>query len=267
MAEAADDVAASSEEDEDRKAEEAEAKDEEAPEEEAPSLSELLVQLTREVSVLAACEAQLAASRNLPQVRRTARDLAATVVATLAFLTSFALANVAALNALQRIMARWFAALLLSAVWLGLGSMLTFGLMVRAGQLMGWRWWRVFRGGVEESLDDLERARAEAAQALQETITRMAAGVTLAAASASVAVAADVVVDVADAAGDVAGGVVDVGGDILEASDEVVDQIAENLPAGSVVSQMWDVVLMPGRMGVRVATTVLRRGNNSRRAE
>jgi hypothetical protein len=60
-------------------------------------------------------------------------------------------------------------------------------------------------------------------------------------------------------AGGLASGVVDAGEDILEASDELVESIAEELPAGGVVSQVWDVVLMPGRFGVKVATTVLKR--------
>lgn len=57
-----------------------------------------------------------------------------------------------------------------------------------------------------------------------------------------------------------AGGVVDAGGDVLEASDDMVEALAEDLPGGGVVNQMWDVVLMPGRYGLRVATTVLKRG-------
>jgi hypothetical protein len=59
---------------------------------------------------------------------------------------------------------------------------------------------------------------------------------------------------------DAVGGVVDVGGDLIEASDDMVEGIAEDLPGGGVVNQMWDVVLMPGRFGVKVATTVLKRG-------
>jgi hypothetical protein len=55
-------------------------------------------------------------------------------------------------------------------------------------------------------------------------------------------------------------GVVDVGDDLIEASDDIVEAIAEDLPGGGVVNQMWDVVLMPGRFGLRVATTVLKRG-------
>ena len=47
--------------------------------------------------------------------------------------------------------------------------------------------------------------------------------------------------------------------DLLEASDDIVEAIADDLPGGSVVNQIWDVVLIPGRFGVRVATTVLRR--------
>jgi hypothetical protein len=43
-------------------------------------------------------------------------------------------------------------------------------------------------------------------------------------------------------------------------ADELVEAMAEDLPGGGTVNQMWDVVLMPGRFGLRVATTVLKRG-------
>jgi hypothetical protein len=39
-----------------------------------------------------------------------------------------------------------------------------------------------------------------------------------------------------------------------------VESIAEDLPVGGVVNQIWDVVLMPGRFGLKVATTVLESG-------
>ena len=257
MVETADDVASSSSssssEDEEAKDEEAkdeEAKDEEAKDEEAPSITELLVQLGRDISVLAFLESQLAASRNLPHVRRTVRDISGAVIAGLAFLTAFAFANVAALSGLSAAgVSTWVAALALCVAWLVLGFAVTVALMVRAGHVTGWRWWRVFRAGPEESLEDLERARAEAEEAVRETLTRLTPAMTVEIASASVAVA-----------GDVAGGVVDVGEDILESSDHVVEAIAEELPAGSVVNQMWDVVLAPGRFGVKAATTVFRRG-------
>jgi hypothetical protein len=227
---------------------------EEKEDKEAPSITELLLQLGRDVSVLAFCETQLAASRNLPEVRRTARDIAGALIATLAFLTAFAFANVAALNALKHEMSASLAALVLCAAWLALGAALTLALMVRAGHVTGWRWWRVFWAGREESLEDLEPASNAAERAVRETLGRLAPVMTIEIASASVSAAGDV-------AGDMAGGVLEVGGDLIENSDQAVEAIAEQLPAGGVVNQMWDVVLMPGRLGVKVATTVFRRGD------
>ena len=237
MTETADEVAASSAEDEDAK------------DEEAPSITEMLVQLGRDISVLVFLESQLAASRNLPEVRRTSRDISGALIAALAFLTAFAFINVAALSALTSVVSTSVAALVLCAVWLAVGLVLALALMVRAGHVTGWKWWRVFRAGPEESLEDLERARADAEHAVHKTLTRLAPAMTIEIASASVAVA-----------GDVAGNVVDAGSDLLETSDQVVEAITEDLPAGSVVNQMWDVVLMPGRVGVKAATTVFRRG-------
>jgi hypothetical protein len=53
--------------------------------------------------------------------------------------------------------------------------------------------------------------------------------------------------------------VIDVGEDLLETSDEIVEAIADDLPGGGVVNQIWDVALMPGRYGLKVVTTVLKR--------
>jgi hypothetical protein len=67
-----------------------------------------------------------------------------------------------------------------------------------------------------------------------------------------------------DVAGDVASGVasgtVDAADSVLDASDEIVGEFTEQLRGGGAVNQVWAVVLMPGRFGVKVATTVLRRG-------
>jgi hypothetical protein len=227
------------------------AEDKEATNEEAPSITELLVLLGRDVSVLAFCETHLAASRHLPEVRRAARDVIGACGAGLAFLTAFVFANVAVLHALATEMSPWLAAFLLCVVWLAVGSVLVLALMVRTGHVTGWRWWRVFSGGEEASLADLERARAEAEQAVRDTLTRLAPAITIEIASASAAVA-----------GDMAGDVLEAGDDLLDASGEIVDSIAEDIPGGGVVSQMWDVVLVPGRFGVKVATTVLKRADN-----
>jgi hypothetical protein len=40
----------------------------------------------------------------------------------------------------------------------------------------------------------------------------------------------------------------------------MVEDLVEDVPAGGVVSQMWSVFLTPGRLGLRVATTVLSAG-------
>lgn len=216
---------------------------------ETESVTELMVQLGREVSVLVFCEAQLAASRNMPEARRAVRDIAAALVAAVAFLTAFVFANVAAMLGLTSVLSSWLAAVVLTAAWIAVGSALAVALMVRAGRVTGWKWWRVFSGGAEASLNELERARAEAERAVRETLEQLAPAMTFQIAAAAVPMATDAV-----------GGVVDVGGDLIEASDDMVEGIAEDLPGGGVVNQMWDVVLMPGRFGVKVATTVLKRG-------
>jgi len=106
----------------------------------------------------------------------------------------------------------------------------------------------VFRAGPTQATKDLEQARADAEQAVLDTLEQLAPAITVEIATAAVA-----------NAGDMAEGMLDVGGDLLETSDEIVEAIAEDLPGGGVVNQMWDVVLMPGRYGLKVVTTVLKR--------
>jgi hypothetical protein len=106
----------------------------------------------------------------------------------------------------------------------------------------------VFTTRSQDAVAELELARNDAAATVRTTVGRLAP--TLAVEMAAAAI---------PAAGDVAGGVIDVGDDLLEASDDVVEAIAAEIPGGGVVNQIWDVVLMPGRFGIRVATTALRR--------
>ena len=47
---------------------------------------------------------------------------------------------------------------------------------------------------------------------------------------------------------------------MIEASDEIIEVVTEQIPGGGVVNQVWSVALTPGRFGIRVATTVLKRG-------
>jgi len=231
------------------------ADEESAEQDETKSVTELLGELGRNLSVLALCEAQLAAAHNMPEVRRAARDIGGAALAAAAFLTASVFANVAAFEGLSTVVPGWAAALLLGAIWIVIAVALVLALTVRAGHVTGWRWWRVFRSGPEGALDDLERALDDAKQAVRDTLERLAPAISVEIASASVAMA-----------GDMAGDAIDAGQDILEASDDLIESIAEDLPAGGVVNQIWDVVLMPGRFGLKVATTVLKAGEPGERS-
>lgn len=225
--------------------------DEPTEQDERPSVTELLVQLGRDLSMLAICEAQLEASRNMPEVRRAARDLAVALLVVVALVAAFVFANVAAFEGLSTVVSGWVAALVLCAVWIVVGVSFLSALLVRAGRATGWKWWRVFRAGPTESTKDLEQARADAEEAVRDTLGRLAPAIIIEIAMAAVANAEDM-----------AEGVLDVGEDLLETSDEIVEAIADDLPGGGVVNQMWDVVLMPGRYGLKVVTTVLKRDDS-----
>ena len=220
--------------------------EETAEQDETESVMELLVQLGQEVSALVFWEVQLEVSRNMPQVRRAARDVAGALVAGIAFFTAFVFANVAALRGLSTAMSDWGAALVLGGVWIVVAAVLSLALMTRARNVTGWKWWRVFTGDQEETSEEVERARAAAEQAVRDTLGRLAPVITIELAKAAVPDASDVV---------------DVGEDLLDSSEEIVEAIAEDLPGGGIVNQVWDVVLMPGRFGLKVATTVFSRGD------
>jgi hypothetical protein len=228
-------------------AKDADGREEEAEEpQDARSLTELLEQLGRDVSALGVSEAQLEAARNMPEVRRAARDVAGTLVVAIAALTAFAFINVAAIDGLSKALATWLAALVLAAAWIAVAGVLLFGFL---GRVRRWLSWIVFTAPPTEAVKELERDRDAAGQAVLRTLEEL--GPVLA---AQVALAA-----VPDA-GEVASGVIEVGDDVLEGVDEIVEEFTEQLPGGGVVNQVWDVVLIPGRFGIKVVTTVLQRG-------
>jgi uncharacterized integral membrane protein len=184
------------------------------------------------VSALAFYEARLAVERQKPQLRRAARDISAALVVVLALLTAFALANTAAVRALSTRLSDWVAPLVLAAGWAVVGALLALFLRARAKRARVWK--RRMRRPRERKLE------------------RFAPAITKEVALAAVPMA-----------GDMASGVVDAGAEIIDNVDEMVDAIVEDIPGGGVVNQIWDVVLVPGRLGIRVATTVLRRGDSS----
>jgi ABC-type multidrug transport system fused ATPase/permease subunit len=208
-----------------------------APEEEAEhSITELLEQLGRDVAALAYYESRLAASRNQETLRRVGRDALAALAAAAALLTVFVFANTAALLALSTAMDAWLAALVLAAAWTAIGALLALTL-----------WLRLRRAGQAEG-ESVEEARDRAEHAVRATLEQLAPTITK---------------EIALAAVPSAGGLVEMGDDLIEEADEIVDSITDELPGGGVVNQVWDVVLAPGRFGIRVATTVLKRGESN----
>jgi len=211
------------------------------------SVAELVEQLGRDASRLALREAALGASRRVPEPRRVALGAAAVVVLVLAFIAAFALANWAAVSGLSSILPTWLAALVLAVCWLAVGTALLAALARRLGDAPSVVWWRMVGSDRPEALRRLEESRDEAEQALRDTFDRLS--------SAVVDAATGQVADAVDSLGDAAA---EVGDEILDASEDFVDAIEEELPAGGAVGQVIDVVLFPGRLCLRIATTVLR---------
>jgi hypothetical protein len=197
------------------------------------SLTDLLGQLSIELATLVFYESRIVAARNQRVVRRAVREVVVATGVVAALLTAFVLANTAIVLGLATAMEPWLAALVLAAVWTGVALVLGLALWIRA---------RRAAGG-----ETIEEARDRAEQAVRATLERLAPAITK---------------EIALAAVPTADGIVDVGEDLLEGADDLVESLTEELPAGGVVNQVWDVVLAPGRFGIRVATTVLKRGQN-----
>jgi uncharacterized membrane protein (DUF485 family) len=205
---------------------------------EAQSVTELVEELCRELGQLTLYEAQLEAARNMPELRRGLRDGAVAVVAVVALLAAFVFANVALFIGLSSAMRAWLAALVLAGAWIAVGALLALGVFARVRR---WRLSKAFLTSSKEVQDQLEQARDTAAAAARETLEQLGPAFSI---------------QVAAAAIPSAGGIVE---GVLDVSDDAVEAIVEELPGGSVVNQIWDVALIPGRFGLRIATTVLRR--------
>jgi hypothetical protein len=211
---------------------------------EARPVTELVEELGRELSVLALRETELETARHAAEVRRGAMSLAGVVVVVAASIAAFAFVNVAAFSGLATALSPWLSALVLAAAWVVIAGVVSLPVL---GRIRRWQFWRVFGARPTEALEELEQARDEAGEAVRQTLTRLGPAITVEIASAALPLAGGV------------GGVVKAGDALIDASDEIVEAIIEEIPAGSVVNQIWDVALMPGRFGLRVATTVLRR--------
>ena len=208
-------------------------------------VSELIEQTGRAAGLLALREAQLAALRHGPQLRRAALDVAVALGIGLAFLASFALANWAAVSAMSGPLPGWAAPLLLAAAWIVVASGLLAFALNRSGRVFDWRQRRAFGADVERRISARERARDEAWQGMRESLERLTGEVEHEAAVLAVV--------------PVAGGVVSAGEHIIDQIDEITDDLEDAIPGGGVINRVADTALLPARYFVSVARAALER--------
>jgi hypothetical protein len=181
----------------------------------------------------------------------------------LVLLTAFGLANAAAVLGLASAMPAWAAALALAGAWIVVAALLALALKLRADRGVGWAWWRPLTGARADAVEDLEReavrAEGEVRESVAELAPRLSEAAVVAALPVAMSIAGAMAAEAAAAAADMAGDAAEAGSDLIEGSDELVESITVEMPGGSLVNQVWDVVLLPGRWGVKVVTTVLRR--------
>ncbi len=169
------------------------------------SITELLEQLGKDLAALVYYESRLAAERNKAQIRQVAGGVAAALAALAALLTAFVLANTAALLGLATVMDAWLAALILAAAWTAVGVVVA--LMLRA---------RVKRAEKGEG-ETLEEASERAEQAVRATLEKLGPTITK---------------EIALAAVPTAGGIAEFGEDLIEGVDDIVDDLADEIPGG-----------------------------------
>jgi hypothetical protein len=208
--------------------------------EDQESLMELLERFGRDSSVLVLREAELAAARHEADVRRAGRDATAAGIAAVALGTAFLLANWAAVRGLSGSLSGWRAPLALAAVWLVVGVAMAALPLSRVRHLLT---------RPTPSIEEREQARDEAAQQVRESLEQLGAGL----ADEAQARMVSAMVPSAD-------GILESGEDLLEVSEQLLDDMVDDVPGGSVVGQVIDFALIPGRYGIRVATTVLKGG-------
>ena len=112
-------------------------------------------------------------------------------------------------------------------------------------------WIRVLGGDREAAIAELRASRDVAERDVRTSLDRFGDAV----AAASAAQLADAVVPFGDTLGD----------ELVDEAEEVLDELAD-IPGAGAIGQVVDIVLFPGRLGLRIATTVLRGGSEDGRA-
>ncbi len=216
-----------------------------------PSIAELAERVARDSGRLAAHEAALSASQHVPQLRRVAVGVGTAGAIVLAFLTAFALVNWAAVDGLSAVMPTWLAALVLAAVWAVVGIVLAAILRARLRRGSTGVWIRILGDDREDAIAELQASRDVAERDVRTSLDRLGDAV----AAASAAQLADAVVPFAGSMGE----------ELLEEAGEMLDAVTDGVPGAGTIGQVVDIVLFPGRLGLRIATTVLRGGPNDTR--
>jgi hypothetical protein len=220
--------------------------------------------LGRDVAELVRREAELAAASRGPQLRRVGVDILGAAAIALALLTAFALANAAVVLALATVVPAWAATLILAVAWLVVASAKAVFIARRGAREGGTAWWWRPGPGAGGSVDEMRAARDRARHAVHDDIAGLTPELSNRAIDAIVPIADEIAARMTPGVADeleheAAGEVKTVGSELLEESEEIVESIAHEVPGASVMSQVWDVALLPGRTGVRMVTTVLRR--------
>lgn len=215
-----------------------------------PSVSERVEEVARAAATLAASGAELAAVEHRDEVRRAVRAGAWAVVVGIALAAVFVFANWAAERALEPSLSGWRAPLVLAGAWLvvaAIAAVVVARLEPRLGSLG-----RAEPEDPATALAERQAAFDEAQHGLQEALEGLTSAIA-AAAGREVASAMLPVEGIADFGEDVA----DASEQAMEIVDDVTDVIEERFPGGVIVNRAFDIVLIPGRYGVRAARVVL----------
>jgi Putative Actinobacterial Holin-X, holin superfamily III len=215
-----------------------------------PSVSERVEEVARAAATLAASGAELAAVEHRDEARRAVRAGAGAVVVGIALAAVFVFGNWAAERALEPSLNGWRAPLVLAGAWLVVAAIAAVVVARLEPRLRS-----LGRGEPEDPAAALAARQAafdEAQHGLQEALEGLTTAIA-AAAGREVASAMLPVEGIADFGEDVA----DASEQAMEIVDEVTDVIEERVPGGVIVNRAFDIVLIPGRYGVRAARVVL----------